>query len=32
MDCQLMRETGRRLAHGYLKQPPLLPDALNAAR
>jgi hypothetical protein len=32
MDRQLMRETGRRLADGYLKDPPLLPSEIAAWR
>ncbi len=31
-DRQLMREAGRRLAEDYLKNPPLLADALRATR
>ena len=32
MDRQLMRETGRRLADGCIKDPPLLADALGRTR
>jgi hypothetical protein len=32
MDRQLMRETGRRLAEGYIKDPPLLAASLRSTR